>query len=147
MNLIPIILVGFQVKCKTFFCVKKVTKMHRSQFILSQLLGSQVGNQDFLQTDNVVAMVRTRLSESYLGQLPADMWWLIATDGCHLCDEVLAHCQMAAMTVDMPKITVIEVMDFDKSVIESLAIHIPILISFDKMLVYPFGVLDVISLV
>ncbi len=129
--------------------------MHRSQFILSQLLlgnqmSNQVSNQEFLQTDNAMAMVRTRLSDSYLGQLPIEMcdtWWLIATDGCHLCDEVLAHCQMAAMTVDIPKITVIDVMDFDESVIESLAIHIPILISFDKMLVYPFGVLDVISLV
>lgn len=74
---------------------------------------------------------------------PSDAVWLVGTDGCHLCDDVQAMYQMIAKRLPLPKLFVLDVMDLDDNVMKLLAPHIPVLIGIDKLLVYPFGVLDV----
>lgn len=81
--------------------------------------------------------------KAFCPSLPTDGAWLIGTDGCHLCDDVEKMYQMVAKRLPLPKLCVIDVLDLDDKITKIIAPHIPVLIGFDGLLVYPFGVLDI----
>lgn len=74
---------------------------------------------------------------------PLRAYWLIGTDSCHLCDEMWGLCQQAMIRLGVWVIQV-ELTDFDDKVATVLAPHIPVLIRKEDMVVYPFGLLEVL---
>lgn len=72
-----------------------------------------------------------------------DQLWLIGTEGCHLCKNVYRDYQMLAKRQSMPELCVLDVMEFDDKILSIIAPQIPILVGFQQLLVYPFGILDI----
>lgn len=77
----------------------------------------------------------------------ADAWYLVGTEGCHLCEQ--SKFVINTVQSQHPHITLIEldIIDSTEAVLEVLGASIPILITPKKMLCYPFGVMDVMALV
>ncbi|MBE9578059.1 MULTISPECIES: glutaredoxin family protein [Moraxella] len=77
---------------------------------------------------------------------PATDWYLLGTDGCHLCHASHALLTQAqAMNPHMPAIHVLDLAGSEE-LIDHLGTLIPILITPTHLLCYPFGVMDVIHL-
>lgn len=109
--------------------------MHKNVTILDKIISTS--GQDSL---------RNALITQYEGNVPLDerAYWLIGTDGCHLCDLAWDSCQQAMMGSDSLVIKV-ELLDFYDEIVSALACHIPVLVKQKDLLAYPFGVLDIIS--
>ncbi|AKG19797.1 hypothetical protein AAX09_06030 [Moraxella bovoculi] len=73
-------------------------------------------------------------------------WYLIGTDGCHLCDEVYALLSQVGRIRPLPFVHRVDVMNADELVIETLGVVIPILVTPARLLCYPFGVMDIMTL-
>ena len=75
-------------------------------------------------------------------------WYLLGTEGCHLCHSAQAVIEQAlAMTTTPMTFGVLDLADSqDESLIDALGAHIPILITQDQMILYPFGLMDVMNL-
>lgn len=74
-------------------------------------------------------------------------WYLLGTDGCHLCH--LSHDMLAkARTIspDMPSIYDIDIIDGDDMLVEVFGKIIPVLLTPCHLLCYPFGVMDIMML-
>lgn len=78
---------------------------------------------------------------SYFNQTNLHRHYLIGTDGCHLCDDV----QILACRVGLD-LTVLELSDADDVLIDTLGVMIPILVTPNALLCYPFGVMDLLNL-
>lgn len=77
---------------------------------------------------------------------PTADWYLLGTDGCHLCHA--SHALLTQVRViypHMPTVYVLELTGSDE-LIDHLGMLIPILITPTCLLCYPFGVMDVIHL-
>lgn len=76
----------------------------------------------------------------------ATAWYLVGTEGCHLCEQS----KFVINTVQLlnPHITLIELdlIDGTNEVLDALGASIPILMTPKNMLCYPFGVMDVLAL-
>ncbi len=68
-------------------------------------------------------------------------WWLLGTSGCHLCDdaELLVKRLQAVEPLDYQNV---DIADFDETLMLAFATNIPVLLTIDKRLDYPFSVLD-----
>lgn len=92
--------------------------------------------------------VRTRLMTAYhsthLTALNEKDWWLIGTDGCHLCELAAADIALVAKRLKLPNVVQLELLNFDNAVVQILGTHIPVLITTHSLLSYPFGVMDII---
>lgn len=98
-------------------------------------------------TPSSIVWLRQYLPAHYQGtsHLDADALWLIGTDGCHLCDDVLIMLNKISERTPLPAVAVLDVMDFNDNVMTILAPHIPILVGKTALLVYPFGMMDVLA--
>lgn len=77
---------------------------------------------------------------------PATDWYLLGTDGCHLCHA--SHTlltQVQAMYPYTPTVHVLDLADSEK-LIDHLGTLIPILITPTRLLCYPFVIMDIIYL-
>lgn len=89
------------------------------------------------------------LRHELLSCLHADIneqtWYLIGTDGCHLCQD--AHTWMSFVLKTQPNpptLTRLEIMNTkDITLLDTLGKYIPILITPTKLLCYPFSVMDI----
>ncbi|MCL1623769.1 hypothetical protein M2R47_05885 [Moraxella sp. Tifton1] len=74
-------------------------------------------------------------------------WYLIGTDGCHLCDEIASLLHQIKQTRPLPHIHHLELIDSqDDTVINGLGVLIPILLTPKQLLCYPFGIMDILTL-
>lgn len=77
-------------------------------------------------------------------------WYLLGTDGCHLCDDVDNFLHSVTIRLDLPTIHRLELLDFlpicDSKLLECLSPFIPILLTPHDFLCYPFGIMDILSL-
>lgn len=78
--------------------------------------------------------------------LQPDAWWLIGTDGCHLCELAEHDIMQVKGLYPLPDLQVLEILEFDASVIQIFSPLLPILITPTSLLTYPFGVMDIISI-
>ena len=70
-----------------------------------------------------------------------DKWWLLGTSGCHLCDvaeQLLSQFQ----AVQPISYQLVDIADFDESLMMEFATMIPVILTPSKRLKYPFSVLD-----
>lgn len=75
-------------------------------------------------------------------------WYLLGTDGCHLCDHAKALIKTAAQSYPLPTVIVLDLADaIDERLVDLLGKHIPILLTKQQMLCYPFGLMDITQLV
>ena len=75
-------------------------------------------------------------------------WYLLGTEGCHLCHNTQAIIEHAlAMTAAPIVFRVLDLADSqDEALIDALGVYIPILLTQDQMILYPFGLMDVMNL-
>ncbi len=75
-------------------------------------------------------------------------WYLLGTDGCHLCHEAQSIIETAAtVCTQMPTVCVLDLADTaDERLVDLLGRHIPILMTDSQLLCYPFGLMDIIPL-
>ena len=68
-------------------------------------------------------------------------WWLLGTSGCHLCikAELLMQQFQAVQPIEYAKV---DIADFDEALMMEFATTIPVLLTADKRLNYPFSVLE-----
>lgn len=71
-------------------------------------------------------------------------YWLVGTQDCHLCDQMWELCQQAMMGAYL-KIVQVELTAFDDTVAKAFAPYIPVLVRRADMVVYPFGLFDVLN--
>lgn len=72
-------------------------------------------------------------------------WQLYGTLGCHLCDEAKNLLQQALMVKDFTYET-IDIIDLPESQMQSLADKIPVLMTPNKTLYYPFSIMDIMQI-
>lgn len=75
-------------------------------------------------------------------------WHLIGTDGCHLCadSEQLIYQTLQMLGSDI-SLTMLELTDTsDARLIDALGMSIPVLLTPQKLLAFPFGVMDIVAL-
>lgn len=116
--------------------------MHTTDTLMQRMLGNAFNDS----SDNAVALLRRHLLTSYNHPLSDEGLWLIGTDGCHLCDNAQALYDLARRANPLPELILLELLDFEDEVQQVFAHHIPVLISTKKMLVHPFGLMDIVSL-
>ncbi len=99
--------------------------------------------------DDTLKIMRAVLAKSYTGQASlrdepdCDNFWLIGTKDCSLCDTAYRDYHIACQSYDLPKLSVLDVLDFEPTILALLAPNIPILIGHKELLVCPFGLLDI----
>lgn len=89
----------------------------------------------------------TKLLASFQMTPDDKRWYLIGTDGCHLCTQ--SQQMINALLLHHPSISlvVLDIMDSHDEVIEALGASIPVLITPKQMLCYPFGIMDVLAFI
>lgn len=113
--------------------INQLTDLSKNRFALDTLSNEQFF--EFYQT----------LLSNFNINLGND-WYLIGTDGCHLCDEVYALLSQVGRIRPLPFVHRVDVMNADELVIETLGVVIPILVTPTRLLCYPFGVMDIMTL-
>lgn len=74
-------------------------------------------------------------------------WYLIGTDGCHLCQHAQDIIKQAfAITPNAPTLIVLDLADGSETLLDILGWHIPIILTPTRLLCYPFGVMDIVAL-
>lgn len=74
-------------------------------------------------------------------------WYLIGTDGCHLCEQSINMLKRLNMQSNNINIEILDIIDGSDEVVEALGVSIPVLLTPKSVLCYPFGVMDVMALV
>lgn len=92
----------------------------------------------------------TQLYQSFADPQNPAQWYLVGTDGCHLCDDAYALLTAHAPRLTLPNIFYLDVLaiydNYDKKLAEYLSSFIPILITPSDFLCYPFGIMDILAL-
>lgn len=74
-------------------------------------------------------------------------WYLLGTDGCHLCDEVGKLLDQVHTIALLPPVHQLDLINAtDDALIEALGVMIPVLITPRRLLCYPFGAMDILAL-
>lgn len=73
-------------------------------------------------------------------------WYLIGTDGCHLCEQSMAMIKTVNLQNHHAKIVTLDIIESTDEIINALGASIPVLVTPKKLLCYPFGVMDVLAL-
>lgn len=113
--------------------INQLTDLSKNRFALDTLSNEQFF--EFYQT--LLSIFNINLGND---------WYLIGTDGCHLCDEVYALLSQVGRIRPLPFVHRADVMNADELVIETLGVVIPILVTPTRLLCYPFGVMDIMTL-
>lgn len=73
-------------------------------------------------------------------------WYLIGTDGCHLCEQSMAMIKMVHLQNPHTKVVMLDIINSTDDVINALGASMPVLITPKKILCYPFGIMDILAL-
>lgn len=73
-------------------------------------------------------------------------WYLIGTDGCHLCTQSMDMIKSIHLQNHHINVIELDIMDGTELVLNALGASIPVLVTPKKLLCYPFGVLDILAL-
>lgn len=72
-------------------------------------------------------------------------WRLYGTLGCHLCDEAEILLQQAQAVADF-SFEKVDIADFPEAQMRQFADKIPVLVTPQKTLFYPFSLMDIVAL-
>lgn len=75
-------------------------------------------------------------------------WYLIGTDGCHLCDNINTLLAQISSNTTLPSHHILDITHANdaETLIKHIGVMIPLLLTPTRLLCYPFGVMDIISL-
>lgn len=117
------------------------------------LLYAITGNPATAITSDNIAKARLIIWQAHQNNhpttLPSDWqraWYLLGTDGCHLCDEVKTHLDLLTPRLKLPPIKVLDIINLNDELLTIVGKHIPILITNKTLLCYPFGLMDLVEL-
>lgn len=116
----------------------KISKLFKLEMVMpinSPLLLNQLSPNEF----------RQQFKDAYPNL--TNEWLLLGTDGCHLCEQVKQNLKIVEKTYTIPKVIVLDIIDLDENLLNLSAMHIPILITNKAIANYPFGVMDIITLI
>lgn len=88
-----------------------------------------------LRADIINAIPSLAQTEHY------SQWWLLGTAGCHLCTTA-QNLMSRLQAVEPVTFIDVDISDFDESLMMVFATAIPVLLTKDQRLNYPFSVLD-----
>lgn len=88
---------------------------------------------------------------SQFGIIPTNSsqdWYLIGTDGCHLCDNINTLLAQISSSNTLPNYHTLDITHANDAeiLINHIGTMIPLLLTPTRLLCYPFGVMDIISL-
>lgn len=106
---------------------------------------SQTSSGIYISNGDTIQQFRLQLQTHHKTAL-TDANWLIGTEDCHLCEEVKKLYQLAQRTTSLADLYQIDVLELDQFLMAILAPKIPILITKNALLIYPFGLLDIVNL-
>ncbi len=114
---------------------------HRSHLIISQL------SQGAFDTPSAQALahLRTLFIQAH-PDLPLDGFWLMGTEGCHLCEESWVMLTTLKERLLLPPLYFLDIINLNDTLLDILSLHIPILLTPTALLVYPFGLMDIMAL-
>ena len=99
--------------------------------------------------DHKIAVLRARIKNAMIDSNSlnkCDDWWLLGTSGCHLCLD--AEQLMQQFQAVQPILyTKVDIADFDEALMMEFATTIPVLLTMDKRLNYPFSIVELQQLV
>lgn len=74
-------------------------------------------------------------------------WYLLGTDGCHLCHQAGQMIEQAfAISPTPPRLLYLDLADGGELLIDLLGWHIPLVLTPSRLLGYPFGVMDLVAI-
>lgn len=73
-------------------------------------------------------------------------WYLLGTDGCHLCEQSMAMINILNLQNNDINIVELDIMEGGDEIINVLGASIPMLLTSKTLLCYPFGIMDVLTL-
>ncbi len=86
------------------------------------------------------------LAQVSFSSLPDEMtWWLLGTKGCHLCEVAEQRLVEFQSVVPVSYINV-DIADFDEPLMMQFATQIPVILTQNARLDFPFSVLDLQNL-
>lgn len=90
-------------------------------------------------------LLRHDLLDCLQVDIDTQAWYLIGTDGCHLCQDASVWINFVLQTqANAPILHQLEIMDTtDISLLDTMGKYLPILITPNKLLCYPFSMMDV----
>ncbi|VEG13628.1 Uncharacterised protein [Moraxella cuniculi] len=79
----------------------------------------------------------------------AKTWYLLGTDGCHLCQIATQTVNQAlSIITNPPTLATLDLSDSsDLLLVDMLGSSIPILIANNRLLCYPFGLMDITQII
>lgn len=115
-----------------------------NRFILSGLSDEKFDqfHDKFLKSFNEKSISNHKIHQSN----PAQDWYLIGTDGCHLCeDSYTLLTQIQLIHPNIPTIHVLDVIDASDEIINTMGRIVPLLLTPKQLLCHPFGVMDIVA--
>ena len=118
--------------------VSQLTQLSANRFALNDLPQNEFSN---------IYQALLGCFDDFNGQAQSpNAWYLIGTDGCHLCDSAWQMLQ-TAQNLRPVSVYLLDLADStDVRLIDVLGDKIPVLLTPQKLLCYPFGLLDITTL-
>lgn len=118
--------------------------LSHNRFALSALTQGEFSafHAQFLKNFHDKSISYQKISQSN----PSHDWYLIGTDGCHLCENSHALLTQTQSIYRLPSVHVLDVMDSSDEMIDTVGKMIPLLLTPTALLCYPFGVMDIVAL-
>ena len=115
--------------------INQLTDLSKNRFALDTL-----SNEQFFE------FYQTLLSNFNIHA--GNNWYLIGTDGCHLCDVTKSIIEQASCLGSLPILHNLDLAEANDTglLVDTLGIMIPVILTPSHLLCYPFGVMDVVNL-
>lgn len=115
--------------------INQLTDLSKNRFALDTLSNEQFF--EFYQT--LLSNFKIRAGNN---------WYLIGTDGCHLCDVTKSIVEQASCLGSLPILHYLDLAEANDAslLVDSLGVMIPVILTPSRLLCYPFGVMDVVNL-
>lgn len=122
--------------------IKLISCLSNNRHILSNLPITQFGD--------VHQQILGCFTNQLLNSSPPEynLWYLIGTEGCHLCQQAQQIINTALATLSQPpSVALLDLAESnDDRLLELLGRHIPILITPSQLICYPFGLMDILNI-
>lgn len=93
-------------------------------------------------TELRLASLRHQIASQCQELIPDDAdWWLLGTSGCHLCDQAEMLIKKL-QTVTPVSYQLVDIINLDDELMTKFANQIPVIITANSQLNYPFSILD-----
>lgn len=118
---------------------------HQTSIQPINLATKNLATPDIETTD--VTQIRDLIQQqlSATKNLNTEAWWLLGTVGCHLCDDAENTLRLFSGVVPIT-FQKVDIADFDETLMNQFATTIPVILTPNQQLNYPFSIVDLMAL-